>query len=117
MTNRHPHLVSIPTVVWLVSLSLAAQAPMPRMITVTPDTGKIGDLLTVEGENLEKAYVAELYLTDGKIDWKVDVQEQAAKAIKFKVPKSAKPGRFSLMVLTTGSEPKLIEQPVKVNVQ
>jgi hypothetical protein len=95
----------------------AAQSAMPRMTTVTPDTGKAGDVLTVDGENLEKSQVAELYLTDGKNDYKCEVAEQTSKAIKFKVPKSAKAGRLSLMILTTGNEPKLIEQPVKVTVQ
>jgi len=101
----------------LFSVPARAQAQMPRMTTVTPDAAKIGDVLTVEGENLEKANVVELYLTDGKNDYKVVMDEQTPKAIKFKVPKSAKPGRLSLMILTGGKEPKLIEQPVKVTIQ
>ena len=43
--------------------------------------------------------------------------EQAAASIKFKIPATAKAGRFSLMILTTGKEPKYIEQPVKVTVE
>jgi hypothetical protein len=45
------------------------------------------------------------------------VTEQAATAIKFKVPEKVTPGRFALMVLTGGKEPKLIEQPVKVTIE
>lgn len=94
---------------------LCAQA-MPRMTGVEPGNGKVGDVLTVAGENLEKANVVEVYLTDGKNDMRVDITEQTAKAVKFKIPDKVKPGRFSLMILTAGKEPKLIEQPVKVTV-
>lgn len=98
-------------------LLLNAQAAFPRMTSVEPDTGKVGDVLSVLGENLDKETVAQVYLTDGKNDTKVEVTEQAATSIKFKIPAAIKPGRFALMVLTTGKQPKLIEQPVKVTVE
>jgi IPT/TIG domain len=101
-----------------LATGLAAFAQsMPRMTTVDPGNGKRGDLITVAGENLEKSQVAKVYLTDGKNDIVVDVTEQAATSIKFKIPGKAVPGRFALMLLTTGKEPKLIEQPVKVTVE
>ena len=100
----------------LTSLVLAQDA-MPRMTSVEPPNGKAGDELTVAGENLTKATVAKLYLTDGKNDTEVQVTEQTAASIKFKIPASAKAGRFSLMILTTGKEPKYIEQPVKITVE
>jgi len=109
------HLAAISIAGLTTAAGLWAQA-MPKMNTVTPAAAKIGDVLTVDGENLDKSAVAELYLTDGKNDFKVVMDEQTAKSIRFKVPKTAKPGRFNLMVLTTGKEPKLIEQPVKVNI-
>ena len=95
---------------------LIAQA-MPKMAAVEPNAGKAGDQLTVSGENLDKKNVAEIYLTDGKEDVKLPVVEQTAATIKFKLPPTVKAGRFSLMLLTAGSDPKLIEQPVKVTVQ
>lgn len=110
-------LAAVPLACCLLAVPAGGQAPMPRMTTATPDTAKIGEVVTVEGENLEKANVAKLYLTDGRNDYEVRMDEQTAKAIKFTVPKTAKPGRLALMILTTGNEPKLIEQPVKVNVQ
>ena len=93
------------------------QQAMPRMTTVEPGNGKAGDVLTVAGENLAKPLVVKLYLTDGKNDLEVEVTEQAATSMKFKIPASAKPGRFSLMILTGGKDPKYIEQPVKVTVE
>jgi len=102
----------------MLSATIAfAQQAMPRMTTVEPGNGKAGDELTVARENLDKAAVAKLYLTDGKNDLEVHMTEQAAASIKFKIPATAKAGRFSLMILTTGKEPKYIEQPVKVTVE
>jgi IPT/TIG domain len=102
----------------LLAASFAfAQQPMPRMTTVDPATGKIGDVITVAGQNLEKDLVTKVYLTDEKNDVLVDVIDQTATSIKFKIPAKAIPGRFALMLLTAGKEPKLIEQPVKVTVE
>ena len=101
-----------------LAASLAAFAQSsPKMSTVDPGTGKVGDEITIAGENLEKAQVAKLYLTDGKNDVLVDMTEQTATSIKFKIPSKATAGRFALMLLTTGKEPKLIEQPVKLTVE
>ena len=90
---------------------------MPRLLSVEPADCKAGAEAVVKGENLTKAAVAELYLTDGKNDVKVVIVTQAADNIKFKIPADCKAGRFSLMLMTAGADPKLIEQPVKVNVQ
>jgi hypothetical protein len=102
----------------LVAASFAAfaQQAMPRLATVEPQNGKGGDVLVVTGENLQKDAVTKLYLTDGTNDLQVEITEQTASAIKFKIPAKAKPGRLALMVLTGGKEPKLIEQPVKVTI-
>ena len=98
------------------TLAAFAQQPMPRMTAVDPINGKVGDAITVSGENLEKAQVAKVYLTDDKNDVIVEVIEQNATTVKFKIPEKVAAGRFSLMLLTTGKEPKLIVQPVKLTV-
>jgi hypothetical protein len=102
----------------LLTASFAAfgQQAMPRMTSADPQTGKVGDVIAVAGENLEKAAVEKVYLTDGKNDFLVEVTEQTATAIKFKIPAKAT-GRLALMVLTTGKDAKLIEQPVKVLIE
>ena len=106
---------AVPLCLAVCFAALAEQA-MPRMTTVDPDTGKAGDVITVAGENLEKNQVAKVYLTDGKNDTVVEVTEQAPTSLKVKIPTKATAGRFALMLLTAGKEPKLIEQPVKVTV-
>jgi hypothetical protein len=98
-------------------LAAFGQQAGPRMNGVDPGTGRAGDEIAVAGENLEKAQVAKVYLTDGKNDFLVEMTEQVPTSIKFKIPAKAPAGRFALMLLTTGKEPKLIEQPVKLTVE
>jgi len=113
------------SLLWLALLLLAVAAPpalvaqdaIPRMTTVDPMNGKIGAVIAVAGENMGKAVIAELYLTDGKNDIKCVMSEQTDTSIKFEIPAKVKPGRYRLMVLTKGKEPKLIEQPVRVEVE
>ena len=93
-----------------------ATPPSPRMVSVEPTNGKAGDVLVVAGENLQKELVLKVYLFDGKNDIQCEVTEQTEKTIKFKIPAKVA-GRMALEVLTSGKEPKLIEQPVKVNVE
>lgn len=91
--------------------------PTPLMRTVNPDTAKAGDVVTVTGENLDKARVSEVYLTDGKAEVKLVVVEQSAETLKVKISDKLQPGRFRLMVLTTGAEPQFLEQPVTVLIE
>jgi hypothetical protein len=103
-----PLLLTASVVAW-------AQQAMPRMTTVDPANGKGGDIIAVTGENLQKDLVTKVFLTDGKNDLAVEVTEQTATTIKFKIPAKAAVGqRLTLMVLTTGKDAKYIEQPVKV---
>jgi hypothetical protein len=97
---------------------LMAQEAIPRCTTVEPMSGKVGTEIVVTGENLDKNLVAKLYLTDGKNDIELAITEQAATTLKTKIPASAKVGeRYRLMILTKGKEPKLIEQPVRFEVE
>ena len=107
----------------LVSLLLAvgiavwAEQPMPKMVTVDPLNGKAGDVIVATGENLQKDAVAKLYLTDGKNDVVCEMLEQTDTTIKFKIPAKVPQGvRLTVMVLTAGKDAKLIEQPVKVEI-
>lgn len=105
----------------LVAFALPAdpqsQGGMPTMSSVEPSSGRVGHVLVVQGANLDRDVVAALYLTDGKTDVKVAIIEQSATSIQFRIPPEAKPGRFALMVLTKGKEPKLIEEPVKITIE
>ncbi len=93
-----------------------AQAAFPRVVSAEPASAKAGDIITVTGENLGTNMVAKVYLTDSKTDLQVEVTEQTATTIKFKVPAKAT-GRMAVAVLTADKDPKLMESPVKVTVQ
>ncbi len=104
-------------VLLIIPLILTSQGTFPRMTTVEPLTAKAGAVLSIAGENLDKGNVAEVYLTDGKTDLRMEVNEQTATAIKAKVPDSVKPARYSLMILTATKPAQLVEQPVKVTIE
>lgn len=91
--------------------------PTPLMRSVNPDTAKIGDDITVTGEYLDKARVSAVYLTDGKTEIKMSIVTQTETTIQAKIPDKVKPGRLRLMVLTTGSEPQFLEQPVSIAIE
>jgi hypothetical protein len=105
------------TLLLAAAFAAVAQPAMPRLASVEPQNGKAGDILVVTGENLTKDAVVKLYFTDGTNDTQLEITEQSATTIKFKIPAKTKPGRLALMVLTGGKEPKLIEQPVKVTIE
>lgn len=106
---------------WLVAglvalaMALGAFQSLPRCTALDPDTGKVGDLIAVKGENLDKDAIAELYLTDGTKDTKAPITEQTGTQIKFKVPE-IKPGRYHLAMLSA-NRASFIEQPVVLTVQ
>jgi IPT/TIG domain len=102
----------------ILAAGLAAWAQdLPRVTTVNPPNGRAGDVISVAGENLAKTHVAKVFLTDEKNDIVVQVTEQTPTSLKFIIPAKASPGRFAVMVQTTGKQPKLIEEPVKLTVE
>jgi hypothetical protein len=108
----------ISTLLLAAAFGAWAQEAVPRMITVDPLSGKKGDVIAVTGENLDKAKVDKVFLTDGKNDTPVEVIEQTDTTIKFKIPDNAATGeRLAVMILTTGKDAKYIEQPVRVMIE
>ena len=104
-------------VIALLAIPPAITGQGSRIEGVDPGTGKVGDVIGAKGEALGKAMVVELYLTDGSTDIKVPMVSQTDTLIQFKVPASAKPGKYNLMIKTAGASPKLLEQPVKVEIE
>ncbi len=91
--------------------------PTPIMRTVTPDEAKVGDTVTVTGESLSKASVAEVYLTKGEDNYKLQVISQTETELVVKITPGVKEGRLRLMILTTGLEPQFLEQPLIVEIK
>jgi hypothetical protein len=98
-----------------VAVALYALQALPRCSSVDPDTGKVGDVISVKGENLGKKASADVYLTDGSKDTKVAISDQSDTEIKFKVPQ-VKPGRYHLAILTA-NKASIIEQPVVLTIE
>ena len=99
----------------LLFVALFATAHAQSVTAVDPPAAKAGDTVSAKGEAIDNGNVDSLYLTDGTNDFKCEVVEQSATAIKFKVPDTMKPGRWSVMVHTKKGQ--LIEEPVKLTVQ
>jgi hypothetical protein len=98
-----------------MAVALYAFQALPRCTSVDPDTAKVGDVVSVKGENLDKKNSADLYLTDGSKDTKAAISEQSETEIKFKVPQ-IKPGRYHLAILTA-NKASIIEQPVVLTIE
>ena len=99
----------------LLIAPLSAFQGLPRCTAVDPDTAKVGDMVNITCDNVNKAAFAGLYLTDGNNDTKLPVKDQTAVKITFQVP-SIKPGRYHLAFLTT-NKANMVEQPIVLTVE
>ena len=111
--------ISVMVILLLLALAQPAnpQSEISIINSVEPAAGRIGDILLAQGVYLNQERVAALYMTDGATDIRVVILEQTSTSIRFQIPPEAKPGRFALMILTKGKEPKLMEEPVKIIIQ
>lgn len=103
-------------ILWSAAAQSAQNAVIPRLSAVEPMTGKKGDVVTATGVNCQKANLTQLFLTTGTEDVKTEITEQTDTTVKFKIPE-IKAGRYTLMVLTGGTNARLVEQPVKITVE
>lgn len=91
-------------------------AEIPFIRTVEPTNAKAGEVVVATGTALARTHLAELYLTSGDKDYRMEVLSQSTKEIKFKIPEKTPAGRFCLMVLTVKAE-MLIEQPTYLTIR
>jgi len=97
-----------------VSVAFPHRLSISRIDAVAPLTAKIGDTLTATGEGIGQGNVDAAYLADGIHDLKVTIVEQTNTTITFTVESALRPGRYALVIRTTGSNPQLIETVVKI---
>jgi len=95
----------------------AAPTVTPIMKSVDPDSAKAGTDATAAGSNLDAAQIASVYLSQGDLMVKVKVVSQTDTELKFTVPDTVKPGRYGITVLTTGKEPRYIDEPLFITVE
>ena len=73
----------------------------------------MNDTMTVTGNNLGKASVSSVYLSDDKNDYKAAIEDQSDNKITAKVPQ-VKPGDYNISVQVGD---KLFIKPVKFKVE
>jgi hypothetical protein len=93
----------------------SAPPPLPVIKTVSPVTASVGTVVTGNGESLNSRLV-DVYLTDGKKDYRLTIVEKTENAVKFKIPSTVPAGRFRLMISTPDVPPVLVEQPAVLTI-
>ena len=93
--------------------SLAVAQNAPQVTGVDPASGKVNDTLTVSGNNLGKASVSSVYLSDDKNDYKAVIVDQSDDKITMKVPQ-VKAGGYNVSIQVGD---KLFIKPVKFKVE
>ena len=99
-----------------IACAALAWAAFPRLTSVDPMFCWPGGEAATEGQNLDAANVAKLFLTAGGKDIELKIKEQTAESIRFVVPADADLGAYTLMIQTAGPTPTLMEQPVQLEV-
>lgn len=99
--------------VFSLPFAVVRAAGSPHIVSVDPTSGKVGDTITVAGENLSKADVSAVFLSDSKSDYKASVVNQGADKIVLKVPQ-VKPGDYNVSIQLGTS---IYIQPVLFTVQ
>jgi len=109
--NKRKWWLFLAGVILFSSLAVAQNAP--QVTGVDPASGKVNDTLTVSGNNLGKASVSSVYLSDDKNDYKAAIVEQSDDKITVKVPQ-VKAGDYNVSIQVGD---KLFIKPVKFKVE
>jgi hypothetical protein len=109
--NNYKHWTILAAIIVFSSLAIAQGAP--QITGVDPAEGKANDTVTVSGNNLGKASVSSVYLSNDKDDFKATIVEQGDDKITMKVPQ-VKPGDYNVSIQVGD---KLFIKPVKFKVQ
>jgi hypothetical protein len=102
-------MVSIVLVVLVVSLSGQGS---PRVTSVAPTAAKIGANVTVIGENLGKANVAGVFVSNSSDDFPATVVEQTDGKLIIKIPK-VKAGDYNISIQV---KTDILIQPIRLAV-
>ena len=99
-------------VVLLFSVIVWAQAG-PKLNGVDPASGKVGDSVTIAGENLGKDAVNGVLVSDDAKDYPAEIVSQVPDKIVFKVP-NVKAGGYNISIKIGNN---IYIQPVRFTVQ
>jgi hypothetical protein len=105
--------------VLVLAVTIALLAPRlfaqngPHVAAVDPASAKVNDSVSITGQNLGKASVAAIYLSDDKDDYKATLSDQADGKITFKIPQ-VKTGSYNISLQVSGT---ILIQPVRISIQ
>ena len=97
---------------WFV-YSLAWAQAGPKVSGVEPAAGKVGSSITVNGENLGKDVVEEVYFSDDVKDYPAQLSEQSATKMVVKIPE-VKAGGYNISVKVGNN---IFIQPIRITVE
>jgi hypothetical protein len=109
--NGYRRWVILTAIVIFASMAIAQGAP--QITAIDPASGKTNDTVTLSGNNLGKASVSSVYLSNDKDDFKATIVDQGDDKITMKVPQ-VKPGDYNVSVQVGD---KLFIKPVKFKVE
>jgi hypothetical protein len=97
----------------VVFAQLVVAQARPHVTAADPQAGKVGDNVTLTGENLGKEGVSAVFLSDDTTDHKAVIVDQAANKIVMKVPQ-LKAGTYNVGI-QVGEQ--IFVLPLRFNVQ
>ncbi len=100
----------------LLTLACGMAMAVPRLTEVVPDAVAPGGTAVAKGSDLARPVVDKLYLTAGGSDVELEITDQTADAITFKVPDGTAMKRYRLMFLTGGASAAYMEQPIALEI-
>ena len=100
----------------LLTLACGMALAVPRLTEVVPDAVAPGGTAVAKGSDLARPVVDKLYLTAGGSDVQLEITDQTADAITFKVPDGTAMKRYRLMFLTGGASAAYMEQPIALEI-
>jgi hypothetical protein len=120
MTRIHRILLALAVLLAAIPLAQFAGAALRNsdvtvLQGVMPTVARPGDVVTVTGFALGPDRLKEIYLTNGEVDYRVEILEQSNLAVRLRVPAKIPAGqmRFAIVVV---SRPELLEQPVLLKI-
>lgn len=112
MNFRVRQVIAIVAVVLMAAATGWSQGS-PRVTGVAPASAKVGDSVSVNGENLGKANVSAVFISNSSDDFPATVVEQSDGKIVIKVPK-VKAGDYNVSIQVKND---ILIQPIRLAVQ
>jgi len=94
-----------------------ARLSPPRISALEPDGGRPGDVITAHGHSLDRSRVEDLSLTAQERYLLVHILDQEETLIRFRIPASATPGRWTIVIHPVGKYSSGLQQPVTLTVR